>query len=75
MTDTTQEIAVPEAVDPTHDAKGRPLPHTMSDRDMLVEVLYHLRTVADTVEELSDSPMVRALQGGGNPLMAMIGRG
>lgn len=60
---------------PDTDHKGRPIPDIMSDRDILVEILAHMRTIADVVEEMSDSPMVRAMQSGGNPFMAMLGRG
>ncbi len=73
MTDTSPEA--PHAVTmPTveYDEKGRPEPVYMTDRELLLELVAHLRTLADTVTELSDSPMVRALQGGGNPLLAMM---
>lgn len=68
------EMALENEYPETHDAKGRPHPSLMSDSDMLAELVVHLRAVADVVEELSDSPMVKALQGGGNPLLAMFGR-
>lgn len=68
MTDTNIEIV-------QTDAKGRTIPDAMSDREILIEVLLHMRTIADVVEEMADSPMVKAMQGGGNPFMAMLGRG
>ena len=71
MTDTSTALEPVEDV-PTHDEKGRPFPAHMSERDMLTELLLHMRQIADVVEDLSDSPMVKALQGGGSPLMAMF---
>ena len=56
------------------DAKGRPHPDTMSDRDLLVELVVNMRAVADAVDGLADSPMVRAMMSGSNPLAAMMGR-
>lgn len=74
MTDSTD--AQPEGFRmETHDEKGRPLPGTMTERDMLTEIMLALRAISDTVEELSESPMVSTLMKGGNPLMALMGRG
>lgn len=56
------------------DDKGRPLPDNMTDRELLVELVTNMRAVGDAVGELAESPMVKALQSGQNPLMAMMGR-
>lgn len=56
------------------DDKGRPLAEEMSDRELLIETVRTLRAVSDAVGDLAQSPMFRALQGGSNPLMAMMGR-
>ena len=57
------------------DKKERVSPEHMSDHELLVETVTHLREVADAIEELAESPMIRALKAGQNPIMAMMGRG
>jgi hypothetical protein len=64
------------AIQPAEDAT--PVERTnidsMTDREILVEILTHMRDVEDAIEALSESPMVAAIMSGGNPLMAMMGR-
>lgn len=45
---------------------------SMSDRELLEEMVHNQRTVTDIVEELAESPMVKQLSQGGNPIMAMM---
>lgn len=49
----------------------KPLPE-MSDREIAEETLTHLRSIAEAIAELQDTPMMRAMRSGGNPLMAMM---
>lgn len=58
---------------PTDD-KGRPLVESMDNTEMLRELTTNMRAVADAIDGLSDSPMVKAMMSGSNPLMAMMGR-
>ena len=44
----------------------------MTDREIAEETLVHLRSVAEAIAELQQTPMMRAMQSGGNPFMAMI---
>ena len=53
----------------------RPDPETMTDRDILIEILEKVRMVEDGLSTLENSPMIQAMMNGGNPLMAMMGRG
>ena len=43
------------------DAKGRPLPETMTEREMLTEILLTMRQLADAIETVSKSPMLSAM--------------
>jgi hypothetical protein len=56
------------------DSKGRVAVDALSDRSLLEEIATNLRTIVDTVDELSQSPMLASLRSGSNPLMAMFGR-
>lgn len=56
MTDNHADTAV--------DAKGRPRPETMTDRDLLVEVVTAMREVGDALAELSETPMMKAMSSG-----------
>lgn len=60
---------------PESDEKGRPLIENMSDREILVELITGQRQLADALEQLEQSPMMRAMLSGQNPLMAMMGKG
>lgn len=57
------------------DEKGRRLPDDMTDRELLTELVVNMRAIADAVDGLAESPMVRAMMNGSNPLTAMIGGG
>lgn len=59
--------------DTGHDTKGRPHPDLMNDRQVMVECMMQLRSVADAVDDMMELPMVKAMANGQNPLAAMIG--
>lgn len=65
-----------EAVDVSHDRPtdnmGRVFIAHMSDREIAEETLAHLRSVADAIAELSETPMMKAMRTGGNPFMAAL---
>lgn len=67
MTDTSPA----HLTTPPMDDKGRLSPEHMTERALLVELVTNLRVVVDVVDEFSDSPMVKGLMGGGNPLAAL----
>lgn len=69
MTDT----APAHIVESPMDAKGRLSPEHMTDRALLVELVTHMRVLNDTVEEFSESPMVKSMTSGGSPLAALGG--
>lgn len=50
---------------PGTDAKGRRMPETMTDREMLMEILINFRQLGDTLEEVGQNPMLKALPGMG----------
>lgn len=66
MHPSIQDEAMPEIVRPNID--------DMTDREILVEILTHMRDTQDAISALADSPMVSALMSGQNPLMAIMGR-
>jgi hypothetical protein len=70
MHETTMAVAVDD--DRPKDEAGRVFIAHLSDREVAEETLAHLRSVADAIAELSDTPMMKAMRGGGNPLMAMM---
>jgi hypothetical protein len=43
------------------DAKGRPIPETMTDREIAIETLRYMRTMMDLFEGLGQHPMARSL--------------
>ncbi len=57
----------------TVDPVIRPQIADMSDRELLEEVVTHLRTVSDVVEAFSESPMIQAIADGQNPLAILMG--
>ncbi len=42
---------------PPTDAKGRPLPEDMTDREIEIETLYHMRNLMDVFDALGKHPM------------------
>lgn len=47
---------------------------SMTDRELLEEIVTNMRTVNDVVNSLADHPMVAAIANGQNPMMALMGR-
>lgn len=45
------------------DSKGRPLPHTMSDRAMAEETLILLRAFGDILQSVGSNPIAGAMLG------------
>lgn len=43
------------------DERGRVLPAQMDDREMLTEILTLFRTLGDTLEQMGQNPMLKAL--------------
>jgi hypothetical protein len=50
-------IVNPNAVD----ARGRPIPEIMSDREILIETLTYMRTMMDLFEAMGNHPMAQTL--------------
>lgn len=59
----------------TVDDRGRVDVFACTDRELLEEVAVNLRTIADVIGDLSESPAIAAMMGGGNPMMAMLRNG
>lgn len=64
--------ALEPAGDRPTDELGRVAIAHLTDREIAEETLAHLRSVADALMELQNSPMFVAMRGGGNPLLAMM---
>lgn len=43
----------------------------MSERELLEEVVTQMRAIIETIDALSNHPMISAISSGQNPLMAM----
>lgn len=54
------------------DNEARKMTADMSDRELLIELVEGQRVMVDAVNALSESPMVKAMANGSNPLMAMM---
>lgn len=59
---------------PTDD-RGRVQAAYCTDRELLIEMVTHMRVVSDVVSQLGESPAVAAMMGGSNPMMAMLRNG
>lgn len=57
-----------DVVPPTVDSKGRPNPESMSDRELLIELVRGMRQAQDGLEQLL--PMLEQM--GNNPMLKMF---
>lgn len=48
---------------------------SMSDRELLEEVVHNIRSVQDAVLDLEQMPIIKAMREGKNPLLAMMSPG
>lgn len=70
-TETPEEI-----VHEYTDVKGRPNPYLMPDHDLILELVITMRALQDTMDEVTDSPMIKTMMGGsGGNIMSLLGGG
>lgn len=61
-----------DAVPTPTDDMGRPAVSSMTDRALLEEIVFNMRATVDAVSALEQLPIVKAMQNGENPLLAMM---
>lgn len=74
MENMTDTASVADPYEGLRDDKGRVhIPH-LTDRELMEETVRQLRSVADALADLEQTPMMQAMKTGSNPFMAMFGR-
>lgn len=58
--DMSRDARRPVGYEPRRDDKGRPVPESMSDRELLIETLAHMRVMYDAITALGSNPMLAA---------------